>query len=110
MLSITENGYGKRTEISEYRKIRRGGQGVINIITSHRNGKVVGTVEVQNEKEEIMIVTQNGIMIRQPVASIRVIGRSTQGVRLIRLDEGDQVAAITKIVPDEENGEAKDAD
>ena len=80
------------------------------MITSERNGKVVGTVEVETENEEIMIVTQNGIMIRQPVSSIRVIGRNTQGVRLIRLDEGDQVAAITRIVPDNGDDEAEDAD
>jgi DNA gyrase subunit A len=102
LLTVTENGYGKRTAISEYRLIHRGGQGVINIDASDRNGKVVGTVEVLNEDEEIMIITQNGIMIRQGVREIRVIGRATQGVRLIRLEEGDKVAAITKIAERDE--------
>ncbi len=97
LFTVTEHGYGKRTAISEYRHVKRGGQGVINIITSERNGKVVATVEVCSEEEEIMIITQNGIMIRQKVSEVRSIGRSTQGVRLIRLDDGDRVAAVTKI-------------
>jgi DNA gyrase subunit A len=108
LLSVTENGYGKRTEIDDYRKIKRGGQGVINIITSERNGSVAGAVMVENDQEEIMIITQKGIMIRQPVGEIRTIGRNTQGVRLIRLDEGDQVSAITKIAI-EEDGEEQEA-
>jgi len=105
LLTVTENGYGKRTEISEYRKIKRGGQGVINIQTSERNGKVVGSVEVEGDEEEIMIITQKGIMIRQSVEDIRVIGRNAQGVRLIRIDEGDRVAAITTVIPEEKDEE-----
>ncbi len=106
LLTVTENGYGKRTEISEYRKIKRGGQGVINIQTTERNGKVVGSVEVEGNDEEIMIITQKGIMIRQPVVDIRVIGRNSQGVRLIRIDKGDRVAALTTVIPEEkEEGE-----
>ncbi|MCA9442163.1 MAG: DNA gyrase subunit A, partial [Candidatus Omnitrophica bacterium] len=114
VLTVTEKGYGKRTEVSEYRKIKRGGQGVINIQTSERNGKVVGAVEVEGADEEIMIITQKGIMIRQSVEDIRVIGRNAQGVRLIRIGEGDCVAAITKVIAeekeegDEESGEATD--
>ena len=100
VLTITANGYGKRTAVSEYRHIRRGGQGVINIVTSDRNGPVIGVVEVQGDDEEIMIITKKGIMIRQAVRDTRVIGRNTQGVRLIRLDKGDEVAAITKITED----------
>jgi DNA gyrase subunit A len=103
LLTVTSNGYGKRTIVTEYRHIKRGGQGVINIVTSERNGQVIGTVEVKSEDEEIMIITQAGIMIRQRVSEIRVIGRNTQGVRLIRLDEGDQVAAVTMIAPEEES-------
>lgn len=106
LFTVTENGYGKRTAINEYRHVKRGGQGVINIITSERNGKVVGTVEVCSEEEEIMIITQNGIMIRQKVSEVRPIGRNTQGVRLIRLDEGDRVAALTKVA--EPSGEDAD--
>jgi DNA gyrase subunit A len=106
LLSVTENGYGKRTVVSDYRKIKRGGQGVINIIASERNGKVVGAVEVGEEVEEVMIVTQKGVMIRQSVEEIRETGRNAQGVRLIRLDEGDRVAAITKMIAEEkEEGE-----
>jgi DNA gyrase subunit A len=113
LLTVTANGYGKRTAVSEYRHIHRGGQGVINIIPSERNGPVIGTVEVHTEDEEIMVITQAGVMIRQSVADIRVIGRNTQGVRLIRLDEGDRVAAITKIAKEDADdavneGEAKE--
>ncbi|NUN97658.1 MAG: DNA gyrase subunit A [Candidatus Omnitrophica bacterium] len=101
LLTVTENGYGKRSAIADYRHIRRGGQGVINIITSERNGKVIGAVEVKGDDEEIMIITQAGVMIRQSVADIRVTGRNAQGVRLIRLDEGDRVAAVTNMVVEE---------
>lgn len=105
ILSVTENGYGKRTPVKEYRLIHRGGQGVGNIETSERNGLVMGSVIIQSEDEEIMIITQNGIMIRQGVSEIRAIGRATQGVRLIRLEEGDRVAAITRIVEEDKDEE-----
>ncbi len=96
LLTVTENGYGKRTDVEQYRLIRRGGQGVINIITSDRNGGVVDVLEVVDE-DELMIITQKGIAIRQPVAEIRAISRNTQGVRLIKLEEGDRVVAVAKV-------------
>jgi len=90
VLTVCENGYGKRTAIDQYRLINRGGKGVINIRTSKRNGKVVGLLDVKDE-DEVMLVTQGGMVIRSPVAHVRVIGRATQGVRVINLKEGDRV-------------------
>ena len=90
LLTICENGYGKRTSQTEYPSKRRAGQGVIDIKTSPRNGPVVACREIEGE-EEVMVVTQNGIMIRISVQEISTIGRNTQGVRVINLDEGDRV-------------------
>lgn len=90
LLTICENGYGKRTSQAEYPCKHRGGQGVIDIKTSPRNGPVVACREIEGE-EEVMLVTQNGIMIRISVQDISTIGRNTQGVRVINLDEGDRV-------------------
>ncbi len=90
LLTICENGYGKRTFQAEYPCKHRAGQGVIDIKTSPRNGPVVACREIEGE-EEVMLVTQNGIMIRISVQEISTIGRNTQGVRVINLDEGDRV-------------------
>jgi DNA gyrase subunit A len=92
-LSISENGYGKRTKVGKYRLQQRAGHGVINMQATKRNGNIVG-IKKANDDEEVMIITQNGITIRLRVNSISVIGRNTQGVRLVRLDDGDKVAAI----------------
>ncbi len=97
LLTITENGYGKRTSIEEYRKQKRGGRGIINIKTSERNGSAVDILEVQ-ENDETMITTSGGFVIRAPVKDVRIQGRSTQGVRLMRLDEGDKVVAVAKVL------------
>jgi DNA gyrase subunit A len=94
LLTICENGYGKRTNQSEYPCKHRGGKGVIDIKTTERNGDVVACKEVQAE-EEVMVVTQNGIMIRMPVEGLSTIGRNTQGVRVINLDKGDRVIDMT---------------
>jgi len=99
-LSVSENGYGKRTEVRKYRLQKRGGYGVINIQTTERNGNVVG-IKKANDNEEIMIVTQKGITIRLRAKSISVIGRNTQGVRLVRLDNDDKVAKVATITPSE---------
>jgi DNA gyrase subunit A len=94
---VTENGYGKRTKIPEYRLISRGGSGVKNIICSERNGKVVSVNSV-TDNDEIMLITKKGITIRMPVSQISVIGRATQGVRLIKLEENDKLVSVAKIV------------
>ena len=96
LLTLTENGYGKRTKISEYRLINRGGKGVINIITSERNGGVEQVLSVKDD-DEVMVITRNGVAIRMPVKGVSVIGRNTQGVRVMRLREGDKVVSATKI-------------
>jgi DNA gyrase subunit A len=101
LLSVTENGFGKRTNISDYRVTNRGGKGIINIKTSERNGKVVAIKEVVTD-DELMLITQKGIIIRQPVNQIKVIGRATQGVKLINLDEGDKVVDVARVVKSEE--------
>ena len=109
LLTITENGFGKRSPIQEYRLITRGGVGVINILCSERNGNVVA-VKAVDEHDELMFISKNGITIRTPVSGISVIGRATQGVRLMKLEPGDKVVAAAKIVGDEksiENGKAE---
>ncbi|OFV68248.1 MAG: DNA gyrase subunit A [Candidatus Syntrophoarchaeum caldarius] len=99
LLTVTTNGYGKRTKFEEYPLHRRGGKGVINIITTRRNGLVAGIIAVKDD-DEIMITTQKGLVIRQRVDNIRVIGRNTQGVRIMRLGngDGDQVVGVARIV------------
>ena len=104
LLTVSENGYGKRTESSEYPRIRRGGKGVIDIKTTERNGRVVSCKQVLDD-DEVMVITQQGIMIRLPVEGISCIGRNTQGVRVINVEEGDRVIDMTRIVVDEEDGE-----
>jgi DNA gyrase subunit A len=106
LLSVTENGFGKRSSISDYRVTNRGGKGVINIKATERNGKVVSIKEVIDE-DELMVITQKGIIIRQPIKQIKVIGRNTQGVKLINLDEGDKVVDVARVVKSEENNNNK---
>jgi len=102
ILSIAENGYGKRTPLENYRLTARGGKGVINMKTTHKTGKVVGILSVK-EDSDLMIVSQNGKIIRIESSTIRQAGRSTQGVRLVTLEEGDKVAAAS-VIPETENG------
>ncbi|MDP6982397.1 MAG: DNA gyrase subunit A [Candidatus Latescibacteria bacterium] len=101
LLTLCEHGYGKRTPSTEYPRIRRGGKGVIDIKTSERNGPVVSSKLVA-EDNEIMIITQNGIMIRLPVEGISQIGRNTQGVRVINVDDEDRVIDMTSVVVEDE--------
>ncbi len=103
ILSVTENGYGKRTPADEYRLTNRGGKGVINVKTTARNGKVVGISQV-SEKSEVMLISQYGKIIRIESKFIRESGRSAQGVRLINVEPGDRVAAAVVIPPEEPNG------
>jgi DNA gyrase subunit A len=103
ILSVTENGYGKRTAADEYRLQGRGGSGVINVKTTERNGKVVGIAQV-TEKSEVMLISQYGKIIRMDSKTIRESGRAAQGVRLLQLEPGDRVAAAVVIPPEEEGG------
>ena len=97
LLTVTENGYGKRTELDEYRVQSRGGLGIINIQTSARNGRVAGIAYVENE-DELMLITQQGKVLRMDTKDIRPIGRATQGVRLIEIDEQDLVVSLARLV------------
>ena len=102
----TENGYGKRTVLADFRHSGRGTQGVIAIAASERNGKVVAARLVRDE-DEIMLITTGGVLIRTRVREIRELGRATQGVTLISLDAGEKLAGLEKVVEsedDQENG------
>ncbi len=103
ILTINENGFGKRTQLEEYRLVHRGGKGVITSRIGDKAGNVVATIEV-GEKDEVMIITENGILIRTSAEEIRCIGRNTIGVKLIALEEGDRVAGVTRILEDQING------
>ena len=100
MLTVTQTGYGKRTDIDEYRVQSRGGFGIINIQTSDRNGKVVGIAYVHGD-DELMLISQQGKILRMVTSDIRAIGRATQGVRLIGMDEGDQVVSVARLAEKE---------
>jgi DNA gyrase subunit A len=104
LLSVTENGYGKRSSISDYRVTNRGGKGVINIRTTERNGTVIAIKEVL-DPDELMLITQKGIVVRISIKSITTIGRATQGVKLINLDKGDKLVDVARVVSEEKQGE-----
>jgi len=96
VLTVAQNGYGKRTGLEEYRLQSRGGVGIINIQTSDRNGKVVGIAYVHDD-DELMLISQQGMILRMKAGDIRTIGRATQGVRLIEMEEGDNVVSVAKL-------------
>jgi DNA gyrase subunit A len=101
LLTVTERGFGKRTEIDEYRVQSRGGVGIINISTSDRNGLVVGVAYVQ-EGDELLVITQQGMIIRMQTNDVRAIGRATQGVKLIDIEGDDLVVSIARLVEKED--------
>jgi DNA gyrase subunit A len=101
VLTVTENGYGKRTAIDEYRLQSRGGKGLINVKTTGRNGRVVGVKLVRGD-EGVMLITGKGMIIRLNTGDISTIGRNTQGVRLIQLEEGDQLVSVARLAEREE--------
>ncbi|CAK8716402.1 MAG: DNA gyrase subunit A [Candidatus Electrothrix sp. LOE1_4_5] len=110
ILTVTENGYGKRTFVKDYRLQKRGGKGVFAIKTSKRNGKVVGALQVENE-DQIMLIADSAKVIRLPMDSIRIIGRNTQGVKMINLNQGEKVVALSMLArTDEDMGDMDDAD
>jgi DNA gyrase subunit A len=100
VLTACERGMGKRTDIAEYPSKGRGGMGVINVRVTERNGKVVTVLPVR-EDDDILFITKGGMIVRSPVASLRSIGRATQGVRLVTLDEGDALVDVSRVVRDE---------
>ena len=109
LLAISENGYGKRSPVEDYGKTKRGSKGVITLRTSARNGKLISLLEVV-DNDDLMIVTREGMIIRLSVDKISVIGRATQGVRLINLHEGDKVYDIARITPDDSEDDGEEGD
>ena len=107
ILIVTENGYGKRSPIEEYRLQKRGGKGVIGIKKSDRNGNVIAAKQVDDE-EQVILIADSGKMIRMDLGSVRVIGRSTQGVTLINLEENEKVVGMDSVAKD--RNEDMDAD
>ncbi len=104
LLTVCENGYGKRTNLEDYRSQKRGGIGLINIKNTERNGSVIGLKAV-NDEDELMMITANGIIIRTGLEQIRAIGRNTQGVRVIKLDKGDKLVAVEKLITQQDDSE-----
>jgi DNA gyrase subunit A len=100
ILTVTERGYGKRTAVAEYRLQARGGKGVFTIKTSERNGYVVGVLPVVDE-DQVMLVANSGKVIRMPMDTVRLIGRNTQGVRLINLEEDEIVVDLSMLAREE---------
>jgi DNA gyrase subunit A len=109
VLTATENGYGKRTSIVEYTRHGRGTKGMIAIQQSERNGKVVAATLVRPE-DEIMLITDTGVLVRTRVAEIRELGRATQGVTLISLDEGAKLSGLQRIVENDANETTESTD
>ncbi|MFQ6673190.1 MAG: DNA gyrase subunit A, partial [Fidelibacterota bacterium] len=101
VLVATEKGYGKRTDVIQYRAQKRGGKGVMTMRTTEKVGKMVAIMEVV-DTDDLMIITDRGVLIRQPVSRIRTIGRVTQGVKLIRLDKNDKISTVTRVVREED--------
>jgi DNA gyrase subunit A len=101
ILSVTENGFGKRTEIEEYRVQSRGGSGVINIQASDRNGKVIGVLQVTDD-DELMLISQQGKTLRMAAKDVRTIGRATQGVKLIEIEGDDRAVSIARLAEQED--------
>ncbi|MEN8199001.1 MAG: DNA gyrase subunit A [Thermodesulfobacteriota bacterium] len=107
ILTVTENGYGKRSSVADYRIQKRGGLGIMAIKASDRNGNVVGAMQV-NDDTEVMLIANSGKMIRMPMGNVRVIGRTTQGVGLIRLAEDEKVVAMDIVAPEDDESEEEE--
>ena len=110
LLVVTDKGYGKRTSIDDYRITKRGGKGIITVKTGEKNGNLLAMKEV-NDNDELVIITNKGMVIRQGVKELRTMGRATQGVKLINLKEGDTIADIARVVPesDDNNGNGENS-
>lgn len=104
VLIVTDKGYGKRSDINDYRITHRGGKGVITVKTTDKVGKMISMMEVV-DKDELVIISTQGMVIKQSIKDIRIMGRNTQGVRVIRLNEGDSIADIARVISEEEEVE-----
>jgi DNA gyrase subunit A len=103
LLVVSEKGYGKRSALGDYRVQKRGGKGIITLKKTDKTGAIVALKEVL-PKDELMMITRHGVIIRLPVDGIRVIGRNTQGVRVMNLDSGDSVVDVARVVNEDEAG------
>jgi DNA gyrase subunit A len=103
LLVVSDHGYGKRSELTEYRVQKRGGKGIITFKVTDKTGPIVALKEVQPD-DELMMITRHGIIIRVPVDGIRVIGRNTQGVKVMNLEAGDAVVGVARVVKEDEGG------
>jgi DNA gyrase subunit A len=101
ILTVTELGFAKRTPVAQYRIQSRGGKGIINIKVTKKNGPAV-SLKTVSDKDELMVITQNGMFLRCPIKDIRATGRSSQGVRLIKLSDKDIVSTVAQVVAEEE--------
>ena len=108
VLTVTENGFGKRTEVDQYPCHGRGGQGVISIVCNDRNGKVVGAVQVADD-DQIMLISNGGTLVRTRVAEVSVLGRNTQGVKLIGLSKGEKLVGVERVEEQVEDQAEDDA-
>jgi DNA gyrase subunit A len=108
LLVVSERGFGKRSELSEYRVQKRGGKGIITFKVTDKTGACIALKEVQPD-DELMMITRHGIIIRVPVEGIRVIGRNTQGVKVMNLEAGDAVVDVARVVKEEESGSEETA-
>ena len=102
ILTVTEKGYGKRTQVMQYRLTGRGGKGVITLKTNDKTGRVVGAFQVTDDMQIMIITTQGGKVIRMEASEISVYGRGTQGLKLINLNKGELVAAVAKVIEREQ--------
>ena len=100
VLVVTDKGFGKRTDVLKYRAQKRGGQGILTLRATERVGSMVALMEVV-DSDDLMIITDTGVMIRLPVADIRATGRATQGVKVIKLDEGAQISSISTVIEED---------
>jgi len=104
ILVATEKGYGKRTDVIQYRTQTRGGKGVLTMRCTDKTGKMVKIMEVV-DSDDLIVITDAGVLMRQPVGAIRTIGRVTQGVRLVKLDDGSIISSITRVMEEAEKTE-----
>ena len=109
LLVVSEKGQGKRSQLSDYRVQKRGGKGIITLRCTEKTGCIVALKEVQPD-DELMMVTRNGVIIRVPVDGIRVIGRNTQGVRVMNLDHGDVVKDVARVVEKDDGADVEPSD
>jgi DNA gyrase subunit A len=109
ILTVSENGYGKLTPADEFPRHGRAGQGVIAMQTSDRNGAMVGALQVQPD-DEVMLINSGGTLVRVPIAEISVMGRNTQGVRVMRVEEGDTLVGVERVAADDEGEGEQDAE